>query len=41
VALAAALNRRDQIEGEAVIVVASGGNVDLEMFEKALNTLKP
>ena len=40
VALAAALNRRDQIEGEAVIVVASGGNVDLEMYEEALNTLK-
>ena len=41
VALAAALTRRDQIEGDAVIVVASGGNVDLEMFEQALNTLKP
>lgn len=41
VALAAALNRRDQIEGDAVIVVASGGNVDLEMYEEALNTLKP
>jgi threonine dehydratase len=40
VALAAALNRRDQIEGDAVIVVASGGNVDTEMFEQALNTLK-
>ncbi|OAN69347.1 threonine ammonia-lyase [Rhodobacteraceae bacterium EhC02] len=40
VALAAALNRRDQIEGDAVIVVASGGNVDLEMYEEALNTLK-
>lgn len=41
VALAAALCRRDQIEGDAVIVVASGGNVDLEMYEEALNTLKP
>jgi threonine dehydratase len=41
VALAAALNRRDQIEGDAVIVVASGGNVDIEMFEQALATLKP
>lgn len=40
VALAAALNRRDQIEGDAVIVVASGGNVDLEMYQEALNTLK-
>ena len=28
VALAAALTRRDQIEGDAVIVVASGGNVE-------------
>ena len=41
VALAAALTRRDQIEGEAVIVVASGGNVDIEMFEQALATLSP
>ena len=41
VALAAALHRRDQVEGDAVIVVASGGNVDLEMYEEALNTLKP
>ena len=40
VALAAALTRRDQIEGDAVIVVASGGNVDLEMYEQALKTLK-
>lgn len=40
VALAAALCRRDQIEGDAVIVVASGGNVDLDMYEQALNTLK-
>lgn len=40
VALAAALNRRDQIEGDAVIVVASGGNVDLDMYQEALNTLK-
>ena len=40
VALAAALHRRDQIEGDAVIVVASGGNVDLEMYEEALNTFK-
>ena len=40
VALAAALNRRDQIEGDAVIVVASGGNVDIEMFERALATLR-
>lgn len=37
VALAAALFRRDQIEGEAVIAVASGGNVDAEIFARALS----
>lgn len=36
VALAAALCRRDQIEGDAVIVVISGGNVDPMMFNRAL-----
>lgn len=36
VALAAALFRRDQIEGAAVICVASGGNVDAAMFARAL-----
>lgn len=36
VALAAALFRRDQIEGEAVIAVASGGNVDADVFARAL-----
>jgi threonine dehydratase len=36
VALAAALSRPDEIEGEAVIVVASGGNVDPAMFARAL-----
>jgi threonine dehydratase len=36
VALAAALSRADDIEGEAVIVVASGGNVDPAMFARAL-----
>ncbi len=40
VALAAALFRRDQIAGDAVIVVASGGNVDLDMYEQALQTLR-
>ncbi|MCD1627485.1 threonine/serine dehydratase [Seohaeicola saemankumensis] len=40
VALAAALFRRDQIEGDAVIVIASGGNVDLDIYEQALKTLK-
>lgn len=37
VALAAALFRRDQIEGEDVIAVASGGNVDAPVFAQALN----
>ena len=36
VALAAALFHRDQIEGDAVICVASGGNVDPAMFGDAL-----
>ncbi|MCJ8139272.1 threonine ammonia-lyase [Falsirhodobacter halotolerans] len=39
VALAAALFRRDRIEGDAVICVASGGNVDAAMFARALTTL--
>ena len=37
VALAAALFRRDQIEGDDVIAVASGGNVDAPVFAEALN----
>ena len=36
VALAAALVHPDQIEGDAVIVVASGGNVDRATFTRAL-----
>ena len=36
VALAAALFRADQIEGDEVIVTISGGNVDAEIFELAL-----
>ena len=36
VALAAALNRKDQISGDAVIVVISGGNVDPMMFSRSL-----
>ncbi len=36
VALAAALFRRDDIAGDAVIVMASGGNVDAAMFQTAL-----
>ena len=36
VALAAALFRRNQLEGDAVIVVATGGNVDAEVFAECL-----
>lgn len=36
VALAAALFRRDQIAGDAVIATASGGNVDAPLFAQAL-----
>ena len=36
VALAAALFRRDQIDGDAVIVVATGGNVDADVFAQCL-----
>ncbi|MBY6067433.1 threonine/serine dehydratase [Leisingera aquaemixtae] len=35
--LAAALFHPDQIEGEAVIAVATGGNVDAELFREALS----
>lgn len=36
VALASALWRRDEIDGDAVIVVASGGNVDPALFQNVL-----
>ena len=36
VALAAALFRRDEIEGDAVFVTISGGNVDADVFGAAL-----
>lgn len=36
VALASALFRKDEIEGDDVVVVASGGNADPEVFTKAL-----
>ncbi|VAV99206.1 pyridoxal-phosphate dependent enzyme family protein [hydrothermal vent metagenome] len=36
-ALAAALFRKEQIEGDTVIATISGGNVDKEMFQSALN----
>ncbi|MEO1556436.1 MAG: pyridoxal-phosphate dependent enzyme, partial [Pseudomonadota bacterium] len=39
VALAAALCRQDQIEGDNVIVTISGGNVDPEIFARSLKTL--
>ncbi len=39
VALAAALFRKDEIEGDDVIVTISGGNVDAPMFARALETL--
>lgn len=41
VALAAALLRKDQIEGDAVIAVISGGNVDPAMFTRALGAFDP
>jgi len=39
VALAAALLRPDEITGDAVICIATGGNVDPQMFTRALETL--
>ncbi|WP_299943462.1 threonine/serine dehydratase [uncultured Ruegeria sp.] len=39
VSLASALFHSDQIEGDAVIVVASGGNVDPQIFGQALEFL--
>ena len=39
VALAAALFRTDEIQGDTVIVAATGGNVDPDIFRKALDTL--
>ena len=38
VALAAALFRPDQIQGDAVIAVATGGNVDPDIFAQCLRT---
>ena len=40
VALAAALFRRDQIAGDAVIAVATGGNVDADVFARALGAAR-
>ncbi len=39
VSLASALFRPDEIESDTVIVVASGGNVDAQIFQKALEFL--
>ena len=39
-ALAAALFHTDEFTGDAVIAVATGGNVDPDVFAKALETLK-
>ena len=39
VALAAAFYHDDQIEGDTVICTISGGNVDAEIFRRALDTL--
>lgn len=39
VALAAALFHGDQVQGDRVVVVASGGNVDAAMFARALASL--
>jgi threonine dehydratase len=36
-ALAAALFHGDQIEGDDVIAICTGGNVDPEMFQTALS----
>jgi threonine dehydratase len=39
VALAAALTRKHEVEGDSVVAVVSGGNVDPAMFAKALQTI--
>ena len=39
-ALAAALFHPDEFSGDAIIAVATGGNVDADVFSKALDTLK-
>lgn len=41
VALAAALFQTDAFEGDAVIAVATGGNVDADVFQRALATHPP
>ena len=39
VALAAALFRKDQIKGDTVVVILTGGNTDVNTFRRALGTL--
>ena len=39
VALASALFRQDQIKGDTVVAVLTGGNTDIKTFKRALNTL--
>ena len=39
VALAAALFHGDQLNGDTVIATVSGGNVDVDVFKQALDTL--
>jgi threonine dehydratase len=38
VSLAAALFHKDQIEGDAVIAIATGGNVDAALFQRAISS---
>ncbi len=40
VALAAALFRKDQIKGDTVVVVLTGGNTDVKTFKRALATIE-
>ena len=38
IALAAALYHGDQLSGDHVICIASGGNIDAQLFNRALQT---
>lgn len=40
VALAAALYRRDSVEGDSVVAIATGGNVDREIFVQSLEFIQ-
>jgi len=40
-ALAAALNRRDELQAETLIVVISGGNVDAQLFARTIDGQTP